>query len=40
LRDGTLDAFHARMDFIAMAIALGFFVASFGLVALCERLRS
>jgi hypothetical protein len=29
-----------RMDFIALAIALGFFAASWGFVALCERLRS
>jgi hypothetical protein len=29
-----------RMDFIALSIALGFFAASWGFVALCERLRS
>jgi len=28
------------MDFIALAIALGFFAASWGFVSLCERLRS
>jgi hypothetical protein len=27
-------------DFTALLIALGFFAASWGLVALCERLRS
>jgi hypothetical protein len=31
---------HARsMDFIALAIAFGFFAASWGFIALCERLR-
>jgi hypothetical protein len=27
------------MDFVALAVALGFFAASWGFVALCERLR-
>jgi hypothetical protein len=27
------------MDFIALLLALGFFAASWGFVALCERLR-
>jgi hypothetical protein len=37
---GTCDAFRPCMDFMALAIALGFFAASWGFVALCERLRS
>jgi hypothetical protein len=38
---GMPDAFdpHMDTDFIALLIALGFFAASWGLVALCGRLR-
>jgi hypothetical protein len=32
--------FRPAMDLIAVLIALGFFAASWALVALCERLRS
>jgi len=30
----------SRVDLVALLIALGFFAASWGFVALCERLRS
>jgi hypothetical protein len=33
------DAAAVRMDFIALALALGFFAASWGLIALCDRLQ-
>jgi hypothetical protein len=39
-RAGTHDASALRMDFMALAIAVGFFAASWGFVALCDRLRS
>ncbi len=38
-RAGMRDAEAARMDFIALALALGFFAATWGFAALCERLR-
>jgi len=37
--DGTPNAPPRSMDLVALLIALGFFAASWGFVALCERLR-